>query len=106
MADKEKKKQPPKQDFNASVQQFKELFKKHAGIFFVVVTLAGLVYSVSAVNSILGTPSDENYRIKKEAEMTSTQFDKTTIQKIDALGDRTNPPEPTLPEGRTNPFTE
>lgn len=93
-------------DLTASLQKLKTGLKKHAGIIFVVLVLAALVYSISSVNLLLSASSDDAYRTQKESEMTSTQFDKATIQKIEALGDRANPPEPTLPSGRINPFVE
>ncbi|TAH33524.1 hypothetical protein EYC58_00980 [Candidatus Saccharibacteria bacterium] len=90
----------------ASLEKLTSGIKKHAAIIFVVIVLAALVYSISNVNVVLGSESDTAYRDAREAEMTSTQFDKATIQKIEALGDRANPPAPVLPGGRINPFIE
>lgn len=92
--------------FTASLEKLQSSLKKHAGIIFVVVVLAVLVYSISSVNLVLSNPSDTDYRDKREAEMTSTRFDEATIKKIEALGDRQNPPAPVLPGGRINPFIE
>lgn len=80
--------------------------KRHAGIIFVIAILAAVVYSVSAVNIVLNTPTDVGYRLQKQSEVTSTQFDKKTIGQIESLGDRNNPPAPVLPGGRINPFVE
>lgn len=93
-------------DLTASLDKLKAALKKHAGIIFVVIVLAALVYSISSVNFLLSTTSDDAYRQQRESEMTSTQFDKATIQKIEALGDRQNTTDPVLPTGRINPFTE
>ena len=93
-------------DLTASLEKLKVVLKEHAGIIFVVVVLAALVYSISSVNFVLSTASDEAYRDKRASEMTSTQFDKATIQKIQALGDRTSTTDPALPSGRINPFIE
>lgn len=93
-------------DLTVSLDKLRSILKKHAGIIFVVIVLAALAYSISSVNLTLSSESDIGYRDKKEAEMTSAQFDKTTIQKIEALGDRQNPPDPVLPDGRINPFIE
>lgn len=93
-------------DLIASLEKLKTGFKKHAGIIFVIVVLAALVYSISSVNLVLSAESDSTYRDKRESEMTSTRFDKATIQKIEALGDRQSTPDPVLPAGRINPFVE
>ncbi len=93
-------------DLTASLEKLKAGLKKHAGVIFVVVVLAALVYSISSVNLVLSAESDSEYRDKRESEMTSTQFDKATIQKIESLGDRQSTTDPTLPAGRINPFTE
>lgn len=93
-------------DLTASLQKLKPALKKHAGIIFVVIVLAALIYSIGSVNFVLSAPSDDVYRNQKESEMTSTQFDKATIQKIEALGDRQSTTDPVLPSGRINPFVE
>ena len=93
-------------DLIASLDKLRSALKKHAGIIFVIIVLATLMYSISSVNLLLSSESDSEYRDKREAEMTSAQFDNTTIQKIEALGDRQNPPDPVLPDGRINPFIE
>lgn len=93
-------------DITAGLQKMGMALKRHAGIIFVVIVLAALVYSISAVNIVLNTPSDQAYRDEKESEVTNTQFDRATIQKIEALGDRQSIAPPTLPTGRINPFVE
>jgi len=93
-------------DISAGLKKFGASAQSHVGIIFVVLVLGALVYSVLAVNLILSKESDIYYRAEKENETTSTQFDKATIEKIEALGDRQNPPEPVIPGGRINPFTE
>lgn len=93
-------------DITASLQKTGQGLKRRAGIIFVVVVLAALAYSISDVNIVLNTPSDQAYRDEREAEVTSTQFDRTTIQKIEALEDRQSNATPTLPAGRINPFVE
>lgn len=93
-------------DLTASLQKLGAGLKKHAGIIFVVIVLAALVYSISSVNFVLSAASDDAYRDQRESEMTSTQFDRTTIQKIQALGDRQSTTDPALPSGRINPFVE
>jgi hypothetical protein len=89
--------------------QFKDLghkLRRHMSIIFVVVVLGALVYSVFSVNLILGMPSDEAYRMQKEAESFSTRFDDATIEKIDGLKDRQEAGDIQLPGGRINPFAE
>lgn len=93
-------------DITASLQQASTVLRQHAGIIFVVIVLAALAYSISAVNFVLNSDSDQAYRDQREAEVTNTQFDRTTIQKIEALGDRQSMATPTLPSGRINPFVE
>ena len=93
-------------DLTASLQKAGTMLKKRAGIIFVVAVLAALAYSISAVNSVLGAESDTAYRDQREAEMTSTQFDRATIEKIKALDDSQNTATPNLPAGRINPFVE
>lgn len=93
-------------DLTASLVKLGGALKRRAAIIFIVAILAGLVYSVMTVNLILNAPSDDEYRTTKESQETSTQFDKATIQRIDALGDRQTTPAPTLPAGRINPFIE
>lgn len=89
-----------------SLEKLKSTLNRRAGIIFIVFVLGVVVYSVSSVNLLINTPSDEEYRSKKQQELTSTQFNAKTIEKIEALGDRNNPPTPTLPSGRINPFIE
>ena len=93
-------------DLTASLDKLRAGLKKHAGIIFVVIVLAALMYSIASVNLLLSSESDSGYRDKQEAAMTSAQFDKTTIQKIEALGDRQSTADPILPSGRINPFIE
>ena len=89
-----------------SLAKLKATLNRRAGIIFIVFVLGVVVYSVSSVNFLINLPSDEEYRTQKQQELTSTQFNAKTIKKIDALGDRNNPPTPTLPGGRINPFIE
>jgi len=80
--------------------------RRHMSIIFVVFVLIALVYSIFSVNLILGTPPDEAYRQKKEAESFSTRFDEATIKKIDGLKGRQEAGNVDLPSGRINPFAE
>lgn len=96
-----------------SMKSMKEEFQKlgsslrrHMSIIFVVFVLAALIYSIFSVNLILGAPSDEAYRQKKEAESFSTRFDEATIKKIDGLRGRQDAGNIDLPGGRINPFAE
>ncbi len=93
-------------DLTASFKKLIASLKKHIGIIFVVIVLTALIYSIYSVNLVLNSTSDSDYRSMQEADMTSTQFDRATIQKIEALGDRQNPPDPVIPGGRINPFVE
>lgn len=81
-------------------------FRRHMSIIYVVVVLVGLVYSIYSVNLILGMPSDEEYRLQKEAESFSTRFDEATIKKINSLKARQDAGSVELPSGRINPFAE
>lgn len=96
----------PPADLKTSLTKLKTGFNRHAGVIFVIVILAAVVYSVSSVNLLINAASDDAYRSEKERELTSTQFNRKTIEKIEALGERDNPPTPTLPAGRINPFLE
>lgn len=80
--------------------------RQRMSIIYVVIVLIALIYSIFSVNVILGTPSDEAYRIKKEAESFSTHFDEATIKKIDSLKGRQEAGNIDLPGGRINPFAE
>lgn len=80
--------------------------RRRMSIIYVVFVLAALVYSIFSVNLILGMPSDEEYRLKKEAESFSTRFDEATIKKIDGLKSRQEAVDIALPGGRINPFAE
>lgn len=93
-------------DLTVSLQKIGLGLKKHAGIIIVVVASSALVYSISNVNFVLSAASDETYRAKQESAMTSMQFDKATIEKIQALKNRETSPAPSLPGGRINPFKE
>lgn len=93
-------------DITASIQKTGQSLKRRAGIIFVVIVLASLAYSINAVNIVLNTPTDQAYRDEREAEITSTQFDRTTIKKIETLENRQSNATPTLPSGRINPFIE
>ena len=77
--------------------------KRHMVILFIGLSLFALIYAVFNVNLILQTqlaPSDDA-RSKYDVD-----FDKPTIDKINALGDRSKPPAINLPTGRINPFSE
>lgn len=89
-----------------SLAKLKTVLNRRAGIIFIVFVLGVVVYSVSSVNLLINMPSDEEYRSQKQQELTSTQFNTKTIDRIEALGDRNNPPTTTLPGGRINPFIE
>lgn len=93
-------------DIIIGLKKFGTLLKTRAGLIFVILVLGVMAYSVFAVNLLLNKESDVYYRAEKESATTSTQFDKSTIEKIEALGDRQNPPEPVIPDGRINPFAE
>lgn len=89
-----------------SLKQAGVVLRDRISIIFVVVVLAALIYSIYSVNLILSTPSDSEYRAKKEAESFSTRFDEATIKKIDALKGRQEAGNIDLPGGRINPFAE
>jgi len=89
-----------------SLAKLKTGFDRHAGVIFVILVLGAVVYSVSSVNILINLPTDDAFRAEEQQKLTSTQFTAKTIEKIEALGDRNNPPTPVLPEGRINPFIE
>lgn len=80
--------------------------RRRMSIIYVVIVLFALVYSIFSVNLILGMQTDEEYKLKKEAESFSTRFDEATIKKIDGLKGRQETGNVELPGGRINPFAE
>lgn len=94
------------QGITEGLKQAGVALRQRISIIYVVIVLAALVYSIFSVNLILSTPSDEEYRAKKEAESFSTRFDEATIKKIDGLKGRQEAGNINLPGGRINPFAE
>lgn len=88
------------------LKKFGVTLRRRMSIIYVVVVLAGLIYTILSVNLILSTPSDAEYRTTKEAESFSTRFDEATIKKIDGLKARQEAVNIELPGGRINPFAE
>lgn len=85
----------------------KKLLKHHYFIF-TLLLLCGLVWAVYVVNETLSAPTDESYRVQKISESIDANFDKATIEKIEAL-QKSNEQSAGLPAptgARTNPFAE
>ncbi|HMR73245.1 MAG TPA: hypothetical protein PKD68_04530 [Candidatus Saccharibacteria bacterium] len=80
-----------------------KFIRRHLVIFFITLTLSALIYAVLSVNTALqeaGAPEDAS------AATYNTNFDRTTISKINNLNGASQTPTVTLPEGRINPFAE
>lgn len=82
---------------------------RHHYFIFTVLLLAGLAWAVYAVNQTLSAPSDEEYRLEKLNQTIKGNFDKATIEKIEALqksSEQSTAPAPGPAGSRTNPFAE
>ena len=72
---------------------------------FIVIVVGGLIYSVLILTNILQLLPDLDS--DATSQTTSTQFDQTTINNVKKLKTSSdNSTIPTLPSGRTNPFSE
>ena len=68
---------------------------------FIVMSLFALIYAAFLVQQQLqNSPLVDESSVSKDY---STNFNKSTIEKINSLGDMAQKP---LPNGRTNPFSE
>lgn len=85
------------------VMPLARFIRRHLVIFFISITLSALIYAVISVNGVL-----QDTTVSEELPVTtySTNFDRTTISKIEALNSSGQAPTITLPLGRINPFTE
>lgn len=108
----DKKTTKPKSAINAEInfkdigQKFGNFIGAHGAIIFVVLSLGLLTYSVYAVQLILSSPEDSDYRGLLETQGIRTRFDQATIDKVNQLRNSQQAVDLTLPPGRINPFSE
>lgn len=85
------------------IQPVGSFIKQHLVLIFIGLALFALIYAVFNVNVILqATPIAPD----ETGGRYDTRFDQPTIDQINALGDRSQPPAISLPAGRINPFSE
>lgn len=92
----------------ALIDTSKKVLRHHYFIF-TVLLLLGLAWVVYIVNQTLSAPSDEEYRLEKLNQTIKGNFDKATIDKIEALqksSEQSTAPTPGPAGTRTNPFAE
>lgn len=83
---------------------FRPIIKHHA-ILFTLYALISMIAAVYITNAILSQPPDEEYRMNAQEQSVQTNFDQSTIERINDLRERGEGGTPTLPPGRINPFT-
>lgn len=70
-------------------------------VLFVVVVIGSLAYAILSVSSVLEQSAKDDL-----SQTPSSQFDATTIDRINQLKTSDEDSSMTLPDGRTNPFVE
>lgn len=79
-------------------------FRKHHALLFILLALSVTIFAVYSVNQILSLPVAAEYQAEAEANSLKTRFDRSTIDKITELRERTDTQDESLPTGRINPF--
>ncbi len=90
-------------DIPAALAPVGEFLKQHISIIFTTAALSALMYAVINVNTVLQLAADSSQTATSAYD---ARFDKTTIDKIEALSQQEQSGSTSLPTGRINPFSE
>jgi len=79
-----------------------KFFRRFHTIFFFLIIVAGLAYSVFSVTELFTKASDTT----SQQTATSNSIDTSVVERIKALKPSSEAVEPVIPAGRPSPFSE